>query len=192
MAQMTKRALAATLKQLLEHKTLDKITVSDLTEACGVNRQTFYYHFKDIYDLLEWIYKDDATRVIPGKKTYENWMDAYLKLFYYAKENKALVMNTYHSLQRELLENYVYSEAYLFVKEVVDECAEGMRVREEDKAFLAKFYQYAFVGLIFDWLDKGMKEEPEHIVKQAGLAMDGNMLAALKRMEKIARDYPVV
>lgn len=192
MAQMTKKALAATLKRLLEHKTLDKITVSDLTEECGVNRQTFYYHFKDIYDLLEWIYKDDATRVIPGKKTYENWRDAYLKLFYYAKENRALVMNTYHSLQRELLENYVYSEAYLFVKEIIDELAEGMRVREEDKAFLAKFYQYAFVGLLFDWLDKGMKEEPEHIVKQTEMAMDGNMLAALKRMEKKTREYPRV
>lgn len=184
MAQMTKKALAAALKNLLEHKTLDKITVSDLTDACGVNRQTFYYHFKDIYDLLEWIYKDDATRVIPGKKTHDNWKDAYLKLFRYVQKNRALVMNTYHSLQRDLLENYVHNEAYLLVKEVVDECAEGRQVREEDKAFVAKFYQYALVDIVLEWLDHGMKEEPEHIVQQVGLVVDGNVIAALERMGK--------
>lgn len=184
MVQATKKALAAALKKLLEHKTLDKITVSDLTDACGVNRQTFYYHFKDIYDLLEWIYKDDATRVIPGKKTYNNWKDEYLKLFQYARQNKALIMNTYHSLQRELLENYVHNEAYFLVKEVVDECAAGRQVREEDKAFVAKFYQYALVDLVLEWLDHGMKEDPEHIVRQVEMVVDGNVIAALERMEK--------
>ena len=54
MSQMTKRALVASLKDLLAEKPLDKITVTDLTEHCGVNRMTFYYHFKDIYDLVEW------------------------------------------------------------------------------------------------------------------------------------------
>ena len=52
MSQMTKRALVASLKDLLAEKPLDKITVTDLTEHCGVNRMTFYYHFKDIYDLV--------------------------------------------------------------------------------------------------------------------------------------------
>ena len=54
MSQMTKRALVASLKELMAEKPLDKITVTDLTEHCGVNRMTFYYHFKDIYDLVEW------------------------------------------------------------------------------------------------------------------------------------------
>ena len=53
MSEITKKALAASLKKLLEQKTLDKITVVDLAEDCGVNRQTFYYHFQDIYDLVE-------------------------------------------------------------------------------------------------------------------------------------------
>ena len=56
MSQITKRALASALKELLEHKPLNKITIADITEQCGVNRQTFYYHFQDIYALLEWIY----------------------------------------------------------------------------------------------------------------------------------------
>ena len=55
MSQTTKRALAQSLKHLMEQKPLEKITVVDISEDCGVNRQTFYYHFQDIYDLIEWI-----------------------------------------------------------------------------------------------------------------------------------------
>lgn len=68
MSQITKRALAASLKKLLAEKALDRITVTDLTEDCGVNRQTFYYHFRDIYDLVEWIYTSEASRCAGRKK----------------------------------------------------------------------------------------------------------------------------
>ena len=68
MSQMTKRALVASLKDLLAEKPLDKITVTDLTEHCGVNRMTFYYHFKDIYDLVEWACIESATRALAGQK----------------------------------------------------------------------------------------------------------------------------
>lgn len=68
MSQMTKRALVASLKELMAEKPLDKITVTDLTEHCGVNRMTFYYHFKDIYDLVEWACVEEATRALAGKR----------------------------------------------------------------------------------------------------------------------------
>ena len=54
-SKLTKRALAASLKKLLAQKPLSKITIADITEDCGMNRMTFYYHFQDIYDLIDWI-----------------------------------------------------------------------------------------------------------------------------------------
>ena len=54
MSKVTKRALEQSLKNLLLKKPLTKITIGDITEDCGINRMTFYYHFKDIYDLVEW------------------------------------------------------------------------------------------------------------------------------------------
>ena len=80
MSQMTKRALEASLKELLRHKPLDKITVSDLTDHCGVNRMTFYYHFKDIYDLVEWCCEEDAARALAGQKTYDTWQQGFLQI----------------------------------------------------------------------------------------------------------------
>lgn len=78
MSQITKRALASALKELLEHKPLNKITIADITEQCGVNRQTFYYHFQDIYALLEWIYTTDAQRLLEGKRDGDTWQQGFL------------------------------------------------------------------------------------------------------------------
>ena len=63
-SQTTKRALEASLKKLLLQKPLNKITINDITEDCGVNRMTFYYHFKDIYDRVEWSCLEDARKAL--------------------------------------------------------------------------------------------------------------------------------
>ena len=64
MSQVTKRALEQSLKNLLLKKPLTKITVGDIADDCGINRMTFYYHFKDIYDLVEWSCLEDAKRAL--------------------------------------------------------------------------------------------------------------------------------
>ena len=60
----TKKALAASLKKLLAHKSFSRITVTEIIEDCGLNRKTFYYHFEDIYGLLRWMLEQDLLSVI--------------------------------------------------------------------------------------------------------------------------------
>lgn len=181
MSQTTKRALAASLKKLLAEKPLDKITVTDIAEDCQVNRQTFYYHFQDIYDLVEWIYTSEATEAIAGRKTYDTWQQGFLDLFRYAQDNRAFVTRTYHSLSREHLERYLYHEAYELLIGVVEERAQSMSVREEDKSFIAHFYKYGFVGLMLEWIGGGMKEEPENLIRRLEQVIHGSIAAALER-----------
>ena len=76
-----KRALEASLKKLLLQKPLNKITISDIAEDCGISRMTFYYHFKDIYDLVEWVCVEDGKKVLQGKKTYETWQEGMSQIF---------------------------------------------------------------------------------------------------------------
>ena len=80
MANTTKLALEAALKKELLTKSLDKITINELAEDCGISRMAFYYHFKDIYDLVEWVCVEDGTKALQGKKTYENWQEGFLYL----------------------------------------------------------------------------------------------------------------
>lgn len=181
MSQTTKRALAASLKKLLTEKPLDKITVTDIAEDCQVNRQTFYYHFQDIYDLVEWIYTSEATAAIGGKKTYDTWQEGFLHTFQYLLDNRAFVTRTYHSLSREHLERYLYSETYQLLIGVVEEKAAGLSVREEDRAFIAHFYKYGFVGLVLDWIGGGMKSEPQAIIDRLELVVRGSIPQALER-----------
>ena len=94
MSEITKKALATSLKKLLSKKELSKITISNITDDCGVNRQTFYYHFKDVYDLLEWIYLNEVIQPMNGKDTYDNWQQGFLSIFEYILENKEFVKNT--------------------------------------------------------------------------------------------------
>ena len=81
MSQITKRALEQSLKNLLLKKPLNKITISDITEDCGINRMTFYYHFQDIYDLVEWSCLEDARKALAEKKTHATWQQGFIQLF---------------------------------------------------------------------------------------------------------------
>ena len=188
MSQVTKRALEASLKNLLLQKPLSKITISDITEDCGINRMTFYYHFKDIYDLVEWSCLEDASRALAGNKTYETWQQGFLQLFKAVQDNKPFIMNVYHSVSREQVENYLYKVTYDLLEGVVEEQAQGMSVRDEDKAFIATVYKYAFVGLMLDWIKNDMKGDPQLLVDRLELVIHGNVVPRSSGYASIRRD----
>ena len=171
MSQVTKRALEASLKNLLLQKPLSKITISDITEDCGINRMTFYYHFKDIYDLVEWSCQEDASKALAGNKTYETWQQGFLQLFKAVQDNKPFIMNVYHSVSREQVENYLYKVTYDLLEGVV-----------EEQAFIATVYKYAFVGLMLDWIKNDMKGDSQLLVDRLELVIHGNVRAALERL----------
>ena len=137
MPNLTKQALEESLKKLLLVKPLDKITINDLTNDCGISRMAFYYHFKDIYDLVEWACIEDATRALQGKKTYADWQEGLLQIFEAVQENKPFILNVYRSVSREQIENYLFQVTYDLIKGVVEEQAEGMSLPEEDLEFIA-------------------------------------------------------
>lgn len=108
MSTVTKQALEASLKHMLLKKPLDKITIRDLTEDCGVSRMTFYYHFQDIYDLVEWACIHDAREALAGKKTYADWPEGLAQIFEAVLENKPFVLNAYRALERGRMERFLY------------------------------------------------------------------------------------
>ena len=181
MSQITKRALEESLKHLLLTKPLNKITVSDITDDCGINRMTFYYHFKDIYDLVEWSCLEDASKALEGNKTYDTWQEGLLNIFEAVRENKPFIMNVYNSVSREQIENYLFKLTFKLLEDVVEEQAKGMSIRKEDKFFIANFYKYAFVGLMLEWIKDGMKTDPKLIVDKLSIAIQGDVKGALER-----------
>ena len=180
MSQTTKRALAASLKTLLLQKPLNKITINDIAEDCGISRMTFYYHFKDIYDLVEWICVEDAAQALDGKKTYDTWQEGFLNIFQAVLDNKPFIMNVYRAVGRERVEQYLNPLVHSLVLGVVEEKSAGMTVSQADKDFIAYFYEYAFIGVLLAWINENMKDDPAVIVERTSKLIHGNIVRALE------------
>ena len=173
MSELTKRALEQSLKNLLLQKPLIKITISDIADDCGINRMTFYYHFKDIYDLVEWSCQEDAAKALAGKKTYETWQQGFEQIFEAVLAIKPFIMNVYHSVSREQVENYLYQLTYDLLEGVVEEQAAGMSVRPEDKAFIANVYKYALQAAAKLYISRNtLIARMSHIQAILGLDLD--------------------
>lgn len=181
MSQITKRALEQSLKNLLQQKPLSKITISDITEDCGISRMTFYYHFKDIYDLVEWACAEDAARALQNKKTYDTWQQGFVQIFHAVRENKVFVMNVYRCVNREQVEKYLVPLTDQLIMGVITERAAGMTVWEADQQFIAQVYSYAFVGIMLDWIRDDMRADPEELVNRLAMVIRGGITQALER-----------
>ncbi len=157
-SNITKKALAQSLKELGAVKILDKITVADITDRCGVNRQTFYYHFNDKYELLSWIYNQDL--FIP--LTEDLRVEKLVELFKYMKQQKSFFMNTIKSSNNFFAEysNRIFAE--LFKKAIIDLDLYS-RLSEKEQDIYARFFAYGLTGVIVDWALKGMKEKEDEL-----------------------------
>ena len=183
MSQITKKALAESLKKQMQITPLAKITVNDVVNECGLNRRTLYYYFHDIYDLLEWIYKTEIKAVLGKNKTYKTWQKGFLEIFKYLSENKKMVLNTYDSVDRDRLENHLYNEIFILILEVVNELAKNLNVPKEDREYVAKFYKIIFTGIIIDWIKNNMTEDPEEIINNVDKIISGDIYRALLKYE---------
>lgn len=189
MSNTTKLALEASLKKLLLHKQIDKITINDLTADCGISRMAFYYHFKDIYDLVEWVCVEDGKRALQGKKTYDTWQEGICQIFEAVIENRPFILNVYRCVSRERIENYLYKLTFDLLSDVVEEKCRGVDMEEEDKALIADFYKYGFVGIMLNWIGRGMKDDYKEIVERLGIMLHGNIANSIHNFEQVRKIF---
>lgn len=184
MQNNTKKILSDSLVTILAKKPVDKITIKDIVSECDLTRQTFYNYFSDIYELVEWTASEVADRVLSNVSDYENWQRGFYNVMIEIKNNQDLVMNTYQSIYRDLLEKYIYRVIYSYIIVVVVRQAIGMSVDQKHKDFIAHFYSLAFISLIFEWVKDGMKDDPKDIVEQTGVLVQGDFKKALNKYAK--------
>lgn len=171
----TKKAIAYTFKDLLRERSFNKITVNDIARKSDINRQTFYYHFRDIRDLVEWICVVEFDENLERKETCKKWEDKFLLIFKIMKEEEIFVKNIYYSVSVEVLRNNLYRLVYPIIYDQIIEMSNGKNLREEDKKFITDFYKYSFVSIVLDWIDKGMYENPELIVAKVSRLVTGTI-----------------
>ena len=169
---ITKRAIADSLKALTKEKTFDKISVKDISEKCGINRQTFYYHFEDKYILLKWIYQTDLLDKYMEGVNFDNWTEKLEALLTSMTKNKAFYVNTITHTGNYIQEymivqaQNIFEQAINYIDETlkeIDTPIEG--ASDEQRNFIARFFAYGACGMITEWVVRGMEEKPSYIAE---------------------------
>lgn len=150
-SNITKKAFADAMKKLMQEKTFQKISVSDICDLCGVNRKTFYYHFKDKYELVNWIFDIEFISVA-RQNEYENSWELFSALFTYFDENrefyrKALTITDYNSFRQHFHELL----STIFLKRM-SELLTDENIPEKKKSFCIHVLSDSFISATERWL----------------------------------------
>ena len=191
MSDLTKRALAEALKNRLSKTTLKNITIKDLTDDCGLNRQTFYYHFSDIYELMEWIFVDEANRILNLDYIDYDIKTILEKTFNCVQDNEKLILNAYKSTDKSLLDNFLKSWIRPIITHIITKRAEGRNISDEDRDFVIDVCVTVVLGIAFQWL-VFMDNTCEVMLRDLNIdfvlklfgALDGNIEMVLDRFAK--------
>lgn len=181
----TKHYIALEFKRMVETQPLKSITVNEIACRCKMNRGTFYYHFRDKQDLINWIYHTEVTVPVRRKMTHSS-MSAKANYLFFQKlyESKKFYCQAIRLTGQNDLESYIYEEAVGNFKQAADnyvkyECG-GEVLDKFGAEYLTLFYARANAALVVDWIRNGMPDSPEHIAAISQKANHCGMMGALK------------
>lgn len=185
----TKKEFAAALKHAMEKKALSKVTVSELTAECKVNRKTFYYHFQDIYDLLKWMLEQEAIEVVKKFDLIINTEEAIRFVLEYVEENKHIINCAYDSMGHEEIKRFFYNDMFGVIRNVIDDGEKTLKLQidENFKDYMSVFFTEACAGMMIDFIKYKGKYDKETVIQNILLicrASIPNILKAKVEKEK--------
>ncbi|MEA4933004.1 MAG: TetR/AcrR family transcriptional regulator C-terminal domain-containing protein [Lawsonibacter sp.] len=179
----TTQAIEASLRKLLKDKPLDKITVKDVVEDCGVTRQTFYYHFKDIYDVVDWRFQQVTEELMQrmDPMDHKKNLEIIRKLM---QEHRTMLLHTYRAFPRSYVDHQLTQWAKPVLNATIEERAQGYSIRPDRVEFIQDLYVFGLVSILLTWLDRGM---PDKIVERMDcfeLLLEGSLDDLLERFSQ--------
>lgn len=179
--ERTRSAIIRAFGQLLDEKPMNKITVKDIVERCGINRNTFYYHFQDIPALFQRMMEEKVDQLLQNHFQASQPIECILPMIQYGIAHKRAVLHVYRAIPRETFLAYVNRIAAHFVEEYVAAATEGHSVPSENVAVTVHFYRCSIVGLVLDWLDAGMEYDALELSRRLCALFGGMGKSALSR-----------
>ena len=183
----TKRALALSLKNLMAEKPLDKVSIREITEGCGMKRQNFYYHFEDIYALVKWMFYEEVVTPLRRHEGPLFWQDGLLQLFRYLQENKAVCQNALRSLGRSFMKDVFMNEIISMVHHVAHQLAGPFAWPEKERELemLTQYYSLALAGVMEAWVLDELAYTPEELIAFADTMLQDHTRGIILRLSGI-------
>ena len=184
MAKFTRQAIMYSLLKLLQEKSIDKITVKDICELCEINRNTFYYYYSDIYQVLEELLKFETEKSLKEDQKYESFYEDFLKRYHLIIEYKKAVYNLYNSKNRDLILKYFQDITEDFVEKYVLKEVKGKNLLPEDIKFIIDFYSSSMIGNTLRWMQKGMQEKQEQLIYKLSVSYQATIKVLIAQFEE--------
>lgn len=166
MADFTRKAIKETFISLLEKRPLSEITVKDISNECGINRNSFYYHYHDIPALIEEIIKEEAEQILEKYPSVSTIVECFDVMTEFASHNKRAIMHIYRSVSREVFELHLMNISEYFVGNYVNTALKNDSIGAVDKKTIIDYYKCVCFGLVLNWLNTGMTEEYAHEIRR--------------------------
>lgn len=179
----TKQAMAAALKELMAQKPVEKISIQEITVRCGIKRQNFYYHFEDIYDLMRWMFQEEAVSLLQKREGALLWQEGILQLFQYLEENRAVCLCALKSLGRDNIRRFFAADIHAVIGRAILQMAEPLGGIEGN---LPAAYVISLVGMVENWLLGEISQTPTELVDFFDAMLADFMQGASARLGKIA------
>lgn len=160
-AEFTKIMIAQGTKQLLQNRSFLDLSVGDISQHCKISRTTFYYHFKDKYEVMTWIFGTEITPLIGNMISIDNWGDGMRALCHYLKENQAFYSNVIQFEGQNSLSEYLYGFYRSMVKNIILNANGGQSMEPQKIRVVSRFYAHGMAGFLEEWIKNGMTKEPD-------------------------------
>ena len=185
MAAFTKLVIMRVFENLLSVKPLEKITVKDITDQCGISRNTFYYHYQDIYQVFK-AYIDYSLEEIFKFLQQENEKDQdhiCEKAVEFLENHRTIFENILRSAKSEEVHKILDDGSSRFFRYVIDRVGEGIDSEPEDREMICAMCQHAVGEIMHEWLSRenADKKSLSDILKRANYLFGGGLERALER-----------
>lgn len=158
-SKKTESSIKEAFVQLLDEKPLSKITVRDIVERCGINRNSFYYHYQDIPTLVEELVTEQVDRIMAEYPSVDSIETAMTAVVDFAEKNRRAVMHIYRSASRDIFELHLWRVCEYVVRSFWEHIAAGKPVSENDREIITRFYRAQCFGLVMEWMSADMKDD---------------------------------
>ncbi|MBQ6020880.1 MAG: TetR/AcrR family transcriptional regulator C-terminal domain-containing protein [Clostridia bacterium] len=160
----TKAALAAALRDRLKREPLNRVSVKELSEDCEINRQTFYYHFADIYELIFWAFREDMKTLTERQNSVLIWQDGFYLVFDYLNKNRDVALNVYRSVGHELFRDLIHENVYSILRDTVAQDFSEIALPDGMIDFYTSYCIISLTGLVENWLTGKLNYAPDEII----------------------------
>ena len=167
-SETTCQAISGALKQLMIQKPLERITVAEIMDTCGMRRQHFYYYFTDIYDLLRWTFEKEALELLQQQQGVSPWQNGFLHLFQYINQNRAVCLCALDSLGKESLKRLLEADVSSIVDRAVRQAAveNGLPAHSPEVEVVICLVTIMMAGAVESWLRGELTQTPEELTRR--------------------------